>query len=382
MDPKEVRYEAPLTKFLFNKASADRIPLSGTFELSPVCNLACRMCYVRKTPQEVAASPRPIMTLNHWLRLAREAREAGMLYLLLTGGEPFLWPDFWTLYRRLVPMGFLISINSNGSLLDEAAVARLRESPPVRINITLYGASDETYQALCGVPGMFQKVDRAIELLRAAGVPVKLNCSLTPWNAGDLEAMNRYAQDRGLILETNTYMFPPLRRDPSLIGQNQRFTPRDAARYHLLRYRLQYGESLYRTYLGQVVRGMAPPPGLDESCVDPQDGRIRCRAGKAAFWVTWDGWLTPCGMMPEPRVELHGRRFSAAWQELTEKSAALTLSGVCVQCPNRDMCHACAAMAMAETGSAAGIPRYLCEMMAELKTQAETQLAGMAGKLP
>lgn len=382
MDPKEVRYEAPLTKFLFSKASKLKVPLSGTFELSPVCNFACRMCYVRKTPQEVAAHPRPMMALDQWLEIAREARDAGMLYLLLTGGEPFLWPGFWELYEQLTRMGFLISINSNGSLIDEAAISRLRENPPTRINITLYGAGDETYQRLCGVPGVFSRVDRAITGLKAAGVLVKLNCSLTPHNACDLETMNRYAQERGLILETNTYMFPPLRRDPTMIGQNQRFTPQEAARYHLLRYRLQYGDDLYRTYLEGVARGTAPPPGLDAYCVDPIDGKIRCRAGKASFWITWDGWLTPCGMMPEPKVDLAGRSFGDAWQELTEVSAALNLSGVCTQCPNRDMCHSCAAMAMAETGSAAGIPRYLCEMVLEMKRQAETQLAGMAGKLP
>ena len=44
----------PLSEFLSMKASAGRIPISGTFELSPVCNFACKMCYVRKTEKEVA----------------------------------------------------------------------------------------------------------------------------------------------------------------------------------------------------------------------------------------------------------------------------------------------------------------------------------------
>lgn len=122
---------------------------------------------------------------------------------------------------------------------------------------------------------------------------VKLNCSLTPYNAGDLESMIRYAEQRGLILEVNTYMFPPMRRDPSRVGSNERFTPEEAARYHMERYRLQYGEEIYVNYLQSVLRGIAAPLGLDASCVDPVDGHIRCRAGKAAFWVTWDGWLHP-----------------------------------------------------------------------------------------
>lgn len=373
MDLKEVRYEAPLTRYLFTKAGSLKLPLSGTFELSPVCNFACRMCYVRKTAAEVAAHSRPIMTLERWTELAQEARDAGMLYLLLTGGEPFLWPDFWTLYDRLTDMGFLISINSNGSLIDANAIAHLRERPPTRINITLYGASDETYEALCGAKGVFSKVDQAISGLKEAGVLVKLNCSLTPFNAHDLARMDAYAKERGLILETNTYMFPPLRRDPMQVGRNDRFTPEDAAHYHLLRYRLQYGDETYRQYLKNVVRGITDPPGLDEHCVDPLDGKIRCRAGKASFWVTWDGYLTPCGMMPEPKVDLTGRPFGEAWRELTEASAALALSGVCAKCPNVDLCHSCAAMA--ETGSASGIPKYLCRMARAMREEAENQLA-------
>ena len=374
MDLREVRYEAPLTQFLFQKATKGNIPLSGTFELTPQCNFTCRMCYVRLTAQQVAAHPRPAMTLEAWLKLAEEARDAGMLYLLLTGGEPFIWPDFWNLYERLTEMGFLISINSNGSCIDQAAIERLRQRPPVRINITLYGASDETYEDLCGVKGMFSRVDQAITGLKAAGIQVKLNCSLTPHNAGDLDAMNRYAVERGLILEVNTYMFPPLRRDPDQVGTNQRFTPEEAAWYHLKRYQLQYGQELYEKFLTDVAAGLAPPPGLDESCVDPLDGTIRCRAGKAAFWVTWDGYLTPCGMMPEPKTDLRERPFEESWRDLVETSAALTLSGVCTQCENRQVCHSCAAMALAETGTASGIPKYLCEMALAMKNLAQQEL--------
>ena len=221
---------------------------------------------------------------------------------------------------------------------------------------------------------MFTQVDRAITRLRDAGLLVKLNCSLTPYNAGDLESMIRYAEQRGLILEVNTYMFPPMRRDPSRVGSNERFTPEEAARYHMERYRLQYGEEIYVNYLQSVLRGIADPLGLDASCVDPVDGHIRCRAGKAAFWVTWDGWLTPCGMMTEPRVDLAEQPFDRAWHTLTEESTRLRLSGVCGQCPDRDLCHSCAAMAQAETGSPGGIPLYLCRMVEAMKTLARQEL--------
>ena len=60
-------------------------------------------------------------------------------------------------------------------MIDETVVERLRERPPMKINLTLYGAGDSTYEVLCGVKGVFSRVDRAITMLREAGIAVKLN---------------------------------------------------------------------------------------------------------------------------------------------------------------------------------------------------------------
>ena len=365
----------PLTNLLYHKATKLRLPLSGTFELSPVCNFACRMCYVRKTTGQVAASPRPILTLEQWLKIAQEARDSGTLYLLLTGGEPLLWPDFWTLYEELIRMGFLVSINTNGSLIDDQAVARFRAMPPHRINLTLYGANDETYRSLCGVDGVFSKVDRAITTLKDAGIVLKLNGSFTPYNISDMDQLIRYAQQRSLILTASTYMFPPVRRDASLVGENDRFTPEESARYWLRCYQLQNGPDRYRQYLQNILDGSVNPPGLDEGCTDPLDGRIRCRAGKAVFWITWDGWLTPCGMMLEPKVDVAASSFSQTWTELTRRTADVHLSGICEKCASYKLCHPCAAMAQAETGKSEGIPTYLCKKTLEMQRIAARELS-------
>lgn len=46
--------------------------------------------------------------------------KAGTLFLLLTGGEPLLFPDFKTLYLELRNMGMILTINTNGTLLGES----------------------------------------------------------------------------------------------------------------------------------------------------------------------------------------------------------------------------------------------------------------------
>ena len=177
------------------------------------------------------------------------------------------------------------------------------------------------------------------------------------------------------MIDVSTYMFPPLRRDATMVGVNDRFSPKEAAINHLKRNLYQQGQDGYDRFLKKLIAGECIPPGLDESCIDPLDGKIRCRAGKAAFWITWDGWMTPCGMMPEPKVDLIKLGFKDAWSELTEVTERLVTSGVCAKCPDRQLCHSCAAMALAETGKTSEVPKYLCSMVMEMKRIAAEELA-------
>ncbi len=360
--------------WLNNKARIAHIPISGTFELSPICNLSCKMCYVRKTPAEVAAHSRPLVTLEQWKQLADDAFDRGMLFLLLTGGEPFLWPDFKELYQYLAHKGFVLCINTNGTLISDEMLHFLEENPPSRINITLYGGSDETYERLCGAKGMYQRVVRNIDRLREAGILVKLNASMTPYNICDMEKIIRFAEERDLVLEMGTYMFPPIRRDENSYGKGDRFTPEEAAFYNLEHKRLTLSPEVYQEYLKQAAEGMVPPPGLDESCIDPIDGQVRCQAGRGMFWATWDGYMTPCGMMPEPKADLAALGFEEAWKQTVESTEKMRLSGVCENCKNKSICHCCASMAIAETGSPSGIPQYLCRMAEEIRRLAQEAL--------
>lgn len=108
-------------------------------------------------------------------------------------------------------------------------------------------------------------------------------------------------------------------------------------------------------------------------------GRIRCRAGTSTFWITWDGYMTPCGMMPEPEVDMQELDFTEAWRNLLEVSSKLHTSSVCEKCPNQSMCHSCAAMAYAETGMTSEVPTYLCKMIDAMKKLADKELISRDG---
>ena len=82
----------PVEKRLVDKANAGRIPISASFELTPICNLKCDMCYVRMGADEVRQTGR-LRSKEEWLHTAEELQQAGTLFLLLTGGEPLLYPE-------------------------------------------------------------------------------------------------------------------------------------------------------------------------------------------------------------------------------------------------------------------------------------------------
>lgn len=354
----QIPVEPAITEFLHRKATRARIPLSGTFELTPVCNMNCKMCYVRMSKQQQEAV-RPLRRASEWLALGEEVKKAGTLYLLLTGGEPFLYPEFREVMTGLHHMGFLISINSNGTLIDEHTVEWLKTVPPVRINITLYGASDETYARLCGNPMGFTQVTKAIRLLRDAGILVKLNCSVTPYNADDLEDIFAFARKEGLLIQATSYMFPPLRRDPTRVGQNDRFSPEEAAYYSAKIEALANGNQAFLERADEMPPLTYEP---DENCGEVGD-KIRCRAGKCSYWVTWEGNLMPCGMLPDRN---EGNVFEVglqnAWAQAMEMAEQIRLPAKCSGCSLRESCKACAAMVMTETGVFHQVPEYRCRM--------------------
>lgn len=352
--------EPVATEYLSQKAARLHIPLNGTFELTPQCNMACKMCYVRMTQKEQEAIA-PLGTTEQWLRLGEETKKQGALYLLLTGGEPFLRPDMPVLLRELQRMGFLVSINTNGTLLDEAMVDMLKQYPPVRMNITVYGASDESYARLCGNPRGFTQVDRAVTLLQKAGIPMRLNCSLTPYNKDDMPAIYGYGAKRGLHVLATPYMFPPLRRGMPGRWESQRLSPEETAYYQARINLLTMGEDRFLEKLGNIE----PFPEPEDCGISTGQGQeMQCRAGRCGFWVTWDGRLLPCGMFPgENAPNVFRGDFAAAWKQVVAETEALRLPAKCAACSIKEECKTCAAMVITETGDFGEAPVYRCAMM-------------------
>ena len=140
----------PFYKAVWEKAFAEAIPISGTFELTPRCNFDCRMCYVHLKDEQIPEYGTEL-TAKEWLRIAREAKDAGTTWLCVTGGEPLLHPEFETIWKELAQMGFFITLQTNASVIRGKTAELLAQYPPKGVKVTLYGSNDEVYEKVCRV---------------------------------------------------------------------------------------------------------------------------------------------------------------------------------------------------------------------------------------
>ena len=355
-------------KYLCDQAFATSTPISGTFELLPTCNMNCRMCYVRMSSEDMKRQGR-MLTASEWIDIAAEAGERGALFLLLTGGEPLLHPEFLKIYEGVRDIGMCVTINTNGTLITEELADAWRENLPRRVNISLYGSSDEVYSNLCRNPHGFTQVMKGIHLLKDRGIPVKLNCTLTPQNRGDMKNIIRISEDLELPVSLPTYMFPPARKSEEEAHKQEigiyRLTPKDAAREQVKALYRAYGqEENYIERIQAILDEIEYLEEIGKRQTNPPGGFL-CSAGVSSFWVNWKGELTPCGMMETPVRNLLEQDFGSAWEEIHEESSRIFTSTECFNCKYRKVCHTCAASARAETGDDGNTVPYHCEMSRE-----------------
>lgn len=310
----------PFYKRVWERAFADCIPISGTFELTPRCNFNCKMCYVHLAPEQIHRYGREL-TAREWLHLARQAREAGTTWLCITGGEPLLHPEFETIWRELAQMGFFLTLQTNASLLTQSVLQLLEEYPPRQVKITLYGVSNETYQAVCGVEDGFDRVNDGIHALMSAGIPVKLVTTFIRENYEERSEIAFYAYRHGLPWVSTVG-----------VKSSQRGAETDIEQVRLL-------EQLEKHQQERIQRRMQ-----DQHLLDPaRKPCTYCRDYRLGYWVLWDGTISFCSFVPNTGISVRGLPFSEAWSRLLTYEEELDWPKKCKSCSAAEVCERCAA---------------------------------------
>ena len=329
---------------LMSRISGERVPFSGSLALTHRCNLRCLHCYAR---EDQTGQAMPELDTEQWKRIIAETKEAGCLFLLLTGGEPLLRGDFTEIYSFAKKSGMMVTVFTNGALLGGRLIDMFRELPPRMVEISLYGASEGTHDRITGVGGSFRLARRAIEALLEAGLPVSLKSVLMKLNLEEISGIEKIAAEYNARFRFDPAIFPGLKGDRAPLGL--RVPPEKAVAFEFAdpdrarRWR-EYDEK-------------------NRHFSDHKNLYI-CGAGRRSFHVDPLGYLYPCLMVRDRRYFLPEGKFQAGWggeiarvleEEIDPRSP-------CNGCGMKRVCGYCPGFFAMENGKSREPAKYLCDI--------------------
>jgi len=327
------------------KVTKLRVPISGALEFTYRCNLKCVHCYVGSARYR-QSSARDEMDTHTVFRVLDEASDAGCLYLLITGGEPLLRPDFGEVYEHAKKNGMVVTVFTNGTLINRKVLDLFADLPPQVVEISLYGATQETYERVTGVPGSFNSCINGIEALLGRGIRLALKTILMSVNIHEFYEIERIAKSYDV----------KFRFDPAI-------SPRFDGDLSPLSLRVPVEEALEKE-LSDETRCKEWKNFLSRfGAVTLKDRLYTCSAGVTNFHIGPEGFLMPCLMVRHLRYDLLSGSFVDGWEKMAHLSERRAEPGRrCHNCSEVILCGYCPGFFLLEKGDENLLSDYLCDL--------------------
>lgn len=161
-------------------------------ELTERCNNKCIHCYIN-LPVDDSAKKNELPT-EKIKNILLEAASLGCLTVRFTGGEPLLREDFDELYIFARKLGLKVVLFTNATLITPHLVDLLSRIPPQeKIEVSVYGMSKKSYEAVTLTPGSYQAAMRGIKFLFDRNIPFIVKFAVLPPNKGELEEFETWS---------------------------------------------------------------------------------------------------------------------------------------------------------------------------------------------
>lgn len=331
---------------LHKNTVGQRIPIIGSLEVTQRCNLRCLHCYIPEIQRAKAINQELRLTEIH--RILDEITDAGCLWFLLTGGDPFMRGDFLDIYTYARRKGLILTIFTNGTLINPKIANYLADWPPLLIEITLYGASRETYEQITGISGSYKRCINGIELLLEHKIHVHLKTMLMRINHHELGMMKSMAKDWGVPLRFDPIIQPAL--DGSIKPLHLRLSP----------------EEVVNIEKNDPDRAARWPERFSEKIGFKQHGKslFICGAGNNTFHIDPFGNLSSCLVARHPAYSLRQGNFREGWEKFIPQviSRQHSDSYVCALCDLRGVCPQCPSAAELEYDNPEKPIEYFCHL--------------------
>lgn len=341
-----------LSDLLFSKRADGRNPVNGSLELTARCNLTCQHCYINEPAHDRLARSKELNT-EQVMRVIDEIVEEGGLYLTLTGGEVLLRPDFREIYLHARHKGLLVTIFTNATLVTTKMADFLAEYPPVAIEISIYGYTEQTYEKVTGIKGSYNKFQRGVALLHERGLNMVIKTVIMTINQHEFDDMKQFAASIGAGFGYDTAIFA------RLDGGKQPCGLRVSAEKVL---EIDQADPVNACEMVEVFEQQKPAD---------DDALYKCGAGLNTFHVTAYGDVAICTISKTVDYSLKQGNFGEAWngplKEMRNRKKSEMFTR-CRTCEVKQYCMICPAKAMLESGNPEFQIDFFCSV-AELRAK-------------
>lgn len=298
------------------KVAQHRLPFEATIELTYGCNLRCAHCY---NPTHMAKGELPTDEIKAILdQLAAQ----GCVEIVFTGGETLTRRDCFEIFAYAKAKGFLVILFTNATMITPSIADRLQALGPKKVEISMFGATRETYERVTGIPGSFPRFLHGVHLLRERKVPLLIKMPVMTLNQHEVQQARAMVEGWGIKFVYCTEIFP--RVDGSLEPLQYRISPEDVLR-------------IDRTMVGLQKWHTEEESEPQERCQGAQ-GLFTCDCGKSALAVSPYGQMNLCTALPIPKYDLRTGTVSEGWKTLVDLvDQANGQPGEAYECPTCDL---------------------------------------------
>ncbi|MBI2370479.1 MAG: radical SAM protein, partial [Deltaproteobacteria bacterium] len=286
------------------------LPHTISWNITRRCNLHCAHCYLDAAFREGRRGDE--LDTGECLRVIDQITAVNPnTLLILTGGEPLLRPDLFTITGYAAGHGLMPVIGTNGTLLTGGLARKMRQHGVRGVGLSLHSLRPEAHDAFTRVPGSWAHAVRGAAVLRDIGLDFIIQACCASWNHDEIPALVEFAYKLGAKV-FNLYFLV-------CSGRGQTMTDLSPDMYEAILGRLF---QIQKAYQGHLLLGAKCAPQYKRIVyqADPTSPFLRtfsggCPAATHYCRITPRGDVTPCPYMEVSAGNVRRRPFWEIWEQ-------------------------------------------------------------------
>ena len=311
---------------------------NAVIEINDNCNFQCDHCYL-------GIKEKKYMNFDLFKKIIDQLYDLGCLSILITGGEPLLNPAFKNMYLYAKERGFLVSINTNGSVLTDEILNVFKRYKPYTIEISIYGYDNKSYINFTHNNAYNLVINNAYKL-KNNNINIKLKTVVTKKNYTYLNKMIKIADKINVPFRYDYIVFPKIMEN----DKNNSEVLDPATIIDIIK-KDKRSKKHFNSKIVNLMRS-------DDNHI------FQCLGGEQNIYIDVDGNINMCVALVNDHHNINNISIKETIEKFRDFKSKILFKkhDKCFKCNKKSICRYCPARFKLETGSFNKCPSWYCNL--------------------